>query len=156
MWYWLIIFLTAIIALVIYESGASGLTGGPTGGPVSGSAESLYAVTMTDPDAPSRGNPIYADYLHWMVVNATAMPDWNNIRGVVGDVIVEYAPPSPPKGSGDHRYYTRIWKQAPQHQRQAQRETPEPIISRSNFPLEQYAKSRGWKLLDEKIEVVTG
>lgn len=29
-----------------------------------------YTVLMTDPDAPSPLSPVFADYLHWLVINA--------------------------------------------------------------------------------------
>ena len=62
-----------------------------------------YTTIMVDPDAPSPKNPIYRFWLHWLVVNIK-----NNEKG---DIINKYAGPSPPKGSGTHRYYICVFEQ---------------------------------------------
>jgi phosphatidylethanolamine-binding protein (PEBP) family uncharacterized protein len=54
-----------------------------------------YTLVMYDPDAPaSKPN----SYLHW-------------IQSPIGDI--EYIGPSPPAGSGDHRYIFEIYEGAP-------------------------------------------
>ena len=60
-----------------------------------------YHMIMFDPDAPSRDHPVMADWLHWLKVDVTV-----GSEGEVkeGDVVMHYAPPSPPFGSGPHRY----------------------------------------------------
>jgi len=51
-------------------------------------------LIMYDPDAPQ------ASWLHWLQMN--------------GKTLVPWAPPSPPKGSGTHRYYFSVYThQAP-------------------------------------------
>lgn len=57
-----------------------------------------YTIIMVDPDAPSRKNPIYKYFLHWLVIN-------NN------EIIMDFTPPAPPKNSGPHRYFIFILKQ---------------------------------------------
>ena len=59
----------------------------------------LYTIMMIDPDAPDCANPIYKYVLHWLIVNTS-------------DVIKPYHPPSPPAGSGNHRYYIIIYEQS--------------------------------------------
>lgn len=59
--------------------------------------DKLYTLIMTDPDAPSAKNPEYRHFLHWLVVNQSETSS--------GDIINEYIGPSPPEGSGVHRYY---------------------------------------------------
>jgi len=49
----------------------------------------LYSLVMIDPDAPSKSNPIYANWLHWMVVNIS-----NNDEG---QTICEYYGACTPK-----------------------------------------------------------
>nr|WBF71170.1 phosphatidyl ethanolamine-binding protein-like protein [Megavirus caiporensis] len=57
-----------------------------------------YTIIMVDPDAPTRENPIYKYFLHWLIIN-------NN------EIIVDFTPPAPPKNSGPHRYFIFIIKQ---------------------------------------------
>ncbi len=57
-----------------------------------------YTILMVDPDAPSRDNPIYKYWLHWMIVNND-------------ETIVEFSPSAPPAGSGLHRYYICLYEQ---------------------------------------------
>ena len=66
---------------------------------------SHYTLLMTDPDAPSRENPVNAEIRHWLV---------GNIRGSDvhhGDEIFEYRGSGPPQGSGLHRYVFLIFRQ---------------------------------------------
>nr|QZX43511.1 phosphatidylethanolamine-binding protein [Mimivirus sp.] len=57
-----------------------------------------YTIIMVDPDAPSRRNPIYKYFLHWLIIN-------NN------EIIMDFTPPAPPKNSGPHRYFIFVLKQ---------------------------------------------
>jgi phosphatidylethanolamine-binding protein (PEBP) family uncharacterized protein len=59
---------------------------------------------MADPDAPSCQNPHMADWIHWVVVNASS-PD-----AIDGTTVVPYQPPSPPSGSGNHHYITILFE----------------------------------------------
>lgn len=65
----------------------------------------LYTLCMTDPDAPSRQNPKYREWHHWLVVN---IPD-NDVGK--GKTISEYVGSGPPKGTGLHRYVFLVYKQ---------------------------------------------
>ncbi|XP_077535665.1 protein D1-like [Haemaphysalis longicornis] len=58
-----------------------------------------YALFMVDPDAPSRSNPKARSWLHWMVLNSN---DADALER--GEVAMPYAGPTPPKGTGPHRY----------------------------------------------------
>lgn len=60
-------------------------------------------LVMVDPDAPSADQHTFRSWLHWMVLN---IPD-----GAIqdGEEIIEYAPPTPPKGTGKHRYVFAIF-----------------------------------------------
>lgn len=104
----------------------------------SADSKSLYAITMTDPDAPSAKSPTNADWLHWMIVNIPG----NNIKK--GTTILPYTPPAPPRGSGVHRYTTRVWKQP------GPANFPAP--DRSNFATMFFADEQGWKLVQERTK----
>ena len=52
---------------------------------------------MIDPDAPSRTNPIKANWLHWMIINTGFDKSGHLLQG---QTIWEYYGPAPPKGSG--------------------------------------------------------
>ncbi|XP_073820287.1 protein D2-like [Musca autumnalis] len=65
----------------------------------------FYTLIMTDPDAPSRKNPTFREYQHWLV---------GNIPGGAlkkGDVLTAYVGSGPPEGTGLHRYIFLIFKQ---------------------------------------------
>ena len=63
-------------------------------------------LLMVDPDAPSRSNPKCRSWLHWMVTN---IEDGN---GSTGNEKTEYNGPTPPKGSGLHRYILLLFEQS--------------------------------------------
>lgn len=65
----------------------------------------LYTVCMTDPDAPSRKEPTYREWHHWLV---------GNVPGTAiekGEVLSDYIGSGPPEGTGLHRYVFLIYKQ---------------------------------------------
>jgi len=64
-----------------------------------------YTLAMVDPDAPSRASPKFREWRHFLVTNIRG----NNVSG--GDTITPYAGPSPPKGTGLHRYVFVLFKQ---------------------------------------------
>uniref|UniRef100_A0A915PU65 Uncharacterized protein n=1 Tax=Setaria digitata TaxID=48799 RepID=A0A915PU65_9BILA len=66
---------------------------------------SLYTLVMTDPDAPSRKNPKFREWHHWLVTN---IPGRNVNKG---DVLSDYIGSGPPKGTGLHRYVFLVYKQ---------------------------------------------
>ncbi|KAJ8929801.1 hypothetical protein NQ314_017398 [Rhamnusium bicolor] len=65
----------------------------------------FYTVCMTDPDAPSRKNPKFREWHHWLVGNVPG----NEIAK--GEVLTEYVGSGPPKGTGLHRYLFLVYKQ---------------------------------------------
>mmetsp|Transcript_112924 Transcript_112924/g.243264 ORF Transcript_112924/g.243264 Transcript_112924/m.243264 type:complete len:172 (+) Transcript_112924:2-517(+) len=70
-------------------------------------ADKLYTVVMTDPDAPSRKEPLFREFVHWVVHN---VPGGGNMAEG-GDVAVAYLGPGPPCNSGPHRYVFNIYEQ---------------------------------------------
>jgi len=69
-------------------------------------AGQLYTLIKTDPDAPSRKDPKFREWHHWLVVNIPG--------GLVekGDTLSEYVGAGPPQDTGLHRYVYLIYKQS--------------------------------------------
>uniref|UniRef100_A0A0N5AG79 Phosphatidylethanolamine-binding protein n=1 Tax=Syphacia muris TaxID=451379 RepID=A0A0N5AG79_9BILA len=66
---------------------------------------SLYTLILTDPDAPSRANPKFREWHHWLVVNIPG----NNVSE--GEVLSGYISSAPPQKTGLHRYVFLVYKQ---------------------------------------------
>ncbi|XP_065298814.1 protein D1-like [Dermacentor albipictus] len=58
-----------------------------------------FALVMLDPDAPSRSGATERSWLHWMVVNAKSTTKLHE-----GEQLMPYEGPTPPRGTGPHRY----------------------------------------------------
>ncbi|XP_067399790.1 phosphatidylethanolamine-binding protein 4 isoform X2 [Emydura macquarii macquarii] len=72
-----------------------------------------YVLIMVDPDAPSRANPKYRFWRHWVVTDI----DGRDLRAgnLKGHVLTAYSRPTPPSRSGYHRYQFRLYEQ-PAHE----------------------------------------
>lgn len=68
-------------------------------------AGSFYTLVMTDPDAPSRKEPTFREWHHWLVGNIPG----NDVAK--GEVLSEYVGSGPPPGTGLHRYVFLVYKQ---------------------------------------------
>eukprot|EP01116_Phalansterium_solitarium_P006024 TRINITY_DN18331_c0_g1_i1.p1 TRINITY_DN18331_c0_g1~~TRINITY_DN18331_c0_g1_i1.p1 ORF type:complete len:209 (-),score=68.10 TRINITY_DN18331_c0_g1_i1:206-832(-) len=66
----------------------------------------LHTLIMADPDAPSRHDPKYRNWRHWVVTN---IPGSDVAKG---HTVSPYVGPGPPKGTGLHRYAFLLYKQA--------------------------------------------
>nr|KAF6312066.1 phosphatidylethanolamine binding protein 1 [Pipistrellus kuhlii] len=66
----------------------------------------LYTLVLTDPDAPSRKDPKFREWHHFLVVNMKG----NDISS--GTVLSDYVGSGPPKGTGLHRYVWLVYEQA--------------------------------------------
>jgi hypothetical protein len=92
-------------------------------------------LICTDPDAPA------GTWLHWLVANPHRSPE----------DIVPWAPPTPPKGSGVHRYQFRLYEMP------GSGPLPPAPKTRGAFPLESFVAQNRLKLLDTKeIRVAAG
>lgn len=60
-----------------------------------------YVIVMTDPDAPSRQDPKWSEFCHWIRASYLAL---DSVTGRRRKDLVEYTPPAPPAGTGLHRY----------------------------------------------------
>ncbi|XP_001355892.2 phosphatidylethanolamine-binding protein 1 [Drosophila pseudoobscura] len=68
-------------------------------------ASKLYTLCMTDPDAPSRKDPKFREWHHWLVGN---IPGGDIAKG---EVLSAYVGSGPPPDTGLHRYVFLIYEQ---------------------------------------------
>lgn len=68
-------------------------------------SDGYYTLCMTDPDAPSRQDPKFREWHHWLVGNIPG----NDVSK--GETLSEYVGSGPPKGTGLHRYIFLVYKQ---------------------------------------------
>ncbi|KAI3372581.1 hypothetical protein L3Q82_023054 [Scortum barcoo] len=67
----------------------------------------LYTLALTDPDAPSRKDPKFREWHHFLVVNMKG----NDVSS--GSVMSDYVGSGPPKGTGLHRYVWLVVRKQP-------------------------------------------
>ncbi|XP_077417745.1 phosphatidylethanolamine-binding protein 4 isoform X1 [Vanacampus margaritifer] len=69
----------------------------------------FYTLVMVDPDAPSRSSPSQRYWRHWLVtdVKGSSLLD----GPIQGKTITRYVAPTPPPGSGFHRYQFLLYMQ---------------------------------------------
>jgi phosphatidylethanolamine-binding protein (PEBP) family uncharacterized protein len=102
----------------------------PAGGP--------YTLIAWDPDAPQ------ASWLHWLVVNIPGGSAY--VSGPQGSTLVPWAPPTPPPGTGTHRYIFGLFLQ------------PGPLdsaalagaLTRPFFNPARFAEQHGLRQIDNK------
>lgn len=70
-----------------------------------GDENTFYTLIMTDPDAPSRDEPKFREFKHWLVGNILG----NDVTK--GEIISAYVGSGPPKDTGLHRYVFLLYKQ---------------------------------------------
>ncbi|CAH1258077.1 PEBP4 [Branchiostoma lanceolatum] len=82
---------------------------------------SRYLLAMVDPDAPSAKNPQMKYWRHWLVTfisgddlqKGIRSKDWGSTG--FGNILTTYEPPTPPPGSGRHRYQFLLFLEPPTH-----------------------------------------
>lgn len=67
--------------------------------------DEYYTLAMVDPDAPSRENPKFREWHHWLVGNIHAGEMKKS------ETLSDYIGSGPPKGTGLHRYVFLVYKQ---------------------------------------------
>jgi len=77
------------------------VTSGPPGD------DALCTFMMVDPDAPSKADPKFRFWLHWLRVNVACKSG----PLTKGDEVVPFNPSAPPAGSGFHRYIFLLFQQ---------------------------------------------
>ncbi|XP_060600894.1 phosphatidylethanolamine-binding protein homolog F40A3.3-like [Ruditapes philippinarum] len=68
-------------------------------------ASEFFTLICHDPDAPSREDPKFGEFQHWLVMNITN----NDIN--TGEELTTYIGSGAPKGTGLHRYIFLLFKQ---------------------------------------------
>ncbi len=97
--------------------------------------EHPYTLLVWDPDAPRPNAP----YLHWLVMNIGGSTE------TTGTTIVPWAPPTPPPGTGEHRYIFGLFEQASRIS-----ELPEAPAERAKFLLLPFMRRHGLSLVAAK------
>ncbi|GAB5591394.1 hypothetical protein Unana1_06294 [Umbelopsis nana] len=106
--------------------------------------EAYYTLILTDPDAPSRANPKFGQWRHWIVTNIPGSQP-----SVSASSAVEHTPyigPAPPEGSGFHRYCFLLFKQKSNDQ-SIQQLASEKREDRRYFKAEQFGKENDLELV---------
>ncbi|KAI9480991.1 MAG: phosphatidylethanolamine-binding protein [Benjaminiella poitrasii] len=68
--------------------------------------DAQYTLLVVDPDAPTKENPKWGPYRHWIVTNIPGSGDFSQATEVE-----PYLGPGPPPKTGDHRYIFLLYKQ---------------------------------------------
>ncbi|RZF45193.1 hypothetical protein LSTR_LSTR009964 [Laodelphax striatellus] len=89
--------------------------------------DKFYTLLMSDPDAPSRKDPRFREWQHWLIVNIPG----NDISK--GESLTDYIGPGPPKGTGLHRYIFLIFEQPDKIKFDEQYKGVSSMGSRKNF-----------------------
>lgn len=93
----------------------------------------LYTLCLTDPDAPSRAEPKFREWHHWLVVNITG----HDLS--TGDVLSQYVGAGPPPGTGLHRYVYVLYKQPGRINPDEKRLTNHSADGRGGFKVRAFA-----------------
>ncbi|XP_017780492.1 PREDICTED: protein D2-like [Nicrophorus vespilloides] len=99
-----------------------------------GEEGSFYVLAMVDPDAPSRKEPKFREWHHWLVGNIPG-----NDLGK-GDVLSEYIGSGPPQGTDLHRYVFLVYKQPNKLTFDEKRLTNRSGENRGKFHIRDFAK----------------
>ena len=84
-------------------------------------ADKTYVVTITDPDAPSRDDPKWSEFCHFiatglplprLVIEKSLHKDQGHILSTGLTDVVSYKPPGPPPKTGKHRYVILVFAAA--------------------------------------------
>ncbi|KAJ8680313.1 hypothetical protein QAD02_016100 [Eretmocerus hayati] len=95
---------------------------------------SFYTLCMTDPDAPSRKDPKFREWHHWLVTN---IPGKDISKG---EVLSEYIGSGPPPDTGLHRYVFLVYKQPGKVTFNEKRLTNRSGDGRNNFSIKKFAE----------------
>lgn len=89
---------------------------------------------MTDPDAPSRKEPKFREWHHWLVGN---IPGGDVSKG---EVLSDYVGSGPPPNTGLHRYVFLVYKQPGKLNFDENRLTNTSADNRGGFSIRKFAK----------------
>ncbi|XP_043102190.1 phosphatidylethanolamine-binding protein 4 isoform X2 [Puntigrus tetrazona] len=100
--------------------------------------EKKYTLLMVDPDAPSRQKPSRAYWRHWLLVDAKGEALQRGDAGAVE--LSAYARPTPPRGTGLHRYQFLVFEQP---EGQSLSLSPQENSSRGNWDPQAFVETFG-------------
>lgn len=79
-----------------------------------------YTIVLTDPDAPSRDDPKWSEFCHWIItdvklpsleaITASANAESLSVDLSKSHEVVEYMGPAPPEKTGKHRYVFLLFR----------------------------------------------
>jgi len=118
-----------------------------------GTANNLFSLFMVDPDAPSRANPVAAQWLHWAILNIPSdeLEDrWLNSETAAGELKATYSGPNPPPASGDHRYVLLIYRHSTEWQWTSGAIDARAAKGRAGFSVQEYVNQQ-----DEQAELAS-
>lgn len=99
-----------------------------------------YTLAMMDPDAPSRKTHEYRHWLHWLILNIPGTGS-DHIHVDSGHVTSAYTGPSPPKGTGLHRYVLVVYDQGEEQVDLTKVDRLDAVDQRKSFNLTPYFKA---------------
>lgn len=94
----------------------------------------FYTLCLTDPDAPSRAEPTYREWHHWLVGNING----NDVAS--GETLSAYVGSGPPPDTGLHRYVFLVYKQNGQITFDEPRLTNTSGENRGGFSIRKFAE----------------
>ncbi|KAG2746459.1 PEBP-like protein, partial [Suillus brevipes Sb2] len=125
--------------------------------------EPTYTLVMTDPDAPCKKNPEFREWRHWVVTGvkapSTSAVEMDNLAAqLTKPAVTPYYPPSPPPGSGEHRYVLLLYEE-PNAGFSISADAPErrnQPANRKNWNATMFADKYGLKLIGVNYFIVVG
>ncbi|KAI7845211.1 hypothetical protein COHA_001255 [Chlorella ohadii] len=99
-----------------------------------GSEGGLFTLLASDPDPPDPANPVYREWLHWIVTNIPAGGDASQ-----GTEVAAWRGPSPPIGT--HRYVFLLYQQPNQEPLQVADPSGGEPSKRAKFNTRSFAKA---------------
>nr|CAH7752655.1 unnamed protein product [Callosobruchus chinensis] len=93
-----------------------------------------YTLCMTDPDAPSRKEPKFREWHHWLVGN---VPGCDVSKG---ETLSAYVGSGPPQGTGLHRYVFLVYEQPAKLNFDEKRLPNTSGDNRGNFSIRKFAQ----------------
>jgi len=100
----------------------------------------FYTLCMTDPDAPSRENPKFREWHHWLVGNIPGSDVSKGEDLSKGEILSEYIGSGPPQDTGLHRYVFLLYKQPGKLTFDEKRLTNRSGDNRGKFSIRNFAK----------------
>ena len=94
----------------------------------------FYTVCMTDPDAPSRKEPTYREWHHWLVGNVPGA------KVEDGETLSEYVGSGPPPDTGLHRYVFLVYEQNGKLSFDEPRLTNRSVDNRGGFSIQKFSE----------------